>query len=62
MGEGEVAKAESALSSIEVMLMSLGGPGKTVVNVIALQVKKGNTLAILHQELCGSVTQVQVPT
>ena len=44
------AEAESASSSVEVMLMSLGDSIKVGVDVTALQAKKGDILVILCQE------------
>jgi hypothetical protein len=57
------AKMESALSSIDVTLMSLDDPGKTAVDMIALQAKKDDTLVIFHQEnlwICKTGTNTHV--
>ena len=56
------AKGESALSSIEVTLMSLGDAGEIRVNEIALQAEKLIHWLYITREMCGFKTHVQVPT
>ena len=48
-------KTESDLSSMEVMLTSLGDSSKTEVDMIAFQAKKGDTLAELCQNVCCDI-------
>ena len=55
----KTAKAESATSSVEVLLASLN-PEKLGIDMLKLQDEGDDSLAILHQKMCGFATLVLV--